>query len=102
MLNLILNARDAVGGRGTVHVRSDVVEVDDHFAAAHGGEAGTHSARGPLPISQPAVLLLAEGGRGRLGLVEKEPEPARGRGPGSWDLAGGGGVNVEWGSGHSP
>jgi signal transduction histidine kinase/CheY-like chemotaxis protein len=40
ILNLILNARDAVDGRGTVRVRTDVVEVDDQFAAAHGGEAG--------------------------------------------------------------
>jgi signal transduction histidine kinase len=40
MLNLILNARDAVDGRGTVRVKTDVVEVDDQFAAAHGGEAG--------------------------------------------------------------
>lgn len=40
VLNLVLNARDALKGRGTIRVTTAVVEVDDQFAAAHGGEAG--------------------------------------------------------------
>jgi len=40
VLNLVLNARDSLSGRGRIGVATEVVEVDDQFAAAHGGEAG--------------------------------------------------------------
>lgn len=40
LLNLVLNARDALGGQGHIRVATDRVELDDAFVASHGGEAG--------------------------------------------------------------
>jgi two-component system cell cycle sensor histidine kinase/response regulator CckA len=56
LINLILNARDAMAGRGTVRVTTAAVELDEAYAAAHDGVG--------VPLGSYIRLSLSDTGLG--------------------------------------
>jgi PAS domain S-box-containing protein len=56
LINLVLNARDAIDGNGRVAIETDVVELDASYASRHPGVA--------IPTARYAMLAVSDTGSG--------------------------------------